>query len=101
MCVSTTSMNPQETRSFAGVFDALCDNIGRAVRGKDEVIRLIVTCLVSHGHLLLEDVPGVGKTSLAKALARSLRGEFGRVQFTPDLLPSDVLGTSVWNQHDG
>jgi MoxR-like ATPase len=99
--VSTTSIDPQETRSFGGVFDDVCDNIGRAVRGKDSVIRLIVTCLVAHGHLLLEDVPGVGKTSLAKALARSVRGEFGRVQFTPDLLPSDVLGTSVWNQHDG
>ena len=99
--MTTTSTTDQETRSFAGVFDAVCDNIGRAVRGKDEVIRLTVTCLVAHGHVLLEDVPGVGKTSLAKALARSVRGEFGRVQFTPDLLPSDVLGTSVWNQHDG
>lgn len=68
------------------------------IRGKDEVIRLTVTCLVAHGHLLLEDVPGVGKTSLAKALARSVRASFGRVQFTPDLLPSDVLGSSVWNQ---
>jgi len=83
------------------MFDAVCENIGRSVRGKDEVIRLTVTCLVAHGHLLLEDVPGVGKTSLAKSLARSVRGEFGRVQFTPDLLPSDVVGTSVWNQHDG
>ena len=68
--------------------------------GKDHVIRLTVTCLVAHGHLLLEDVPGVGKTSIAKALARSIRASFGRVQFTPDLLPSDVLGSSVWNQND-
>jgi MoxR-like ATPase len=88
-------------RSFQGVFDAICANVARAVRGKDEVIRLTVTCLVSGGHLLLEDVPGVGKTSLAKALAHSVTAELGRVQFTPDLLPSDVVGTSVWNQRDG
>lgn len=89
------------TRGFAEVFDGICANIARAVRGKDEVIRLTVTCLVGSGHLLIEDVPGVGKTSLAKALARSVDAQFGRVQFTPDLLPADVLGTSVWNQHDG
>lgn len=83
------------------MFGAICANIGRAVRGKDDVIALSVTCFVAGGHLLVEDVPGVGKTSLAKALARSVDAEFGRVQFTPDLLPSDVLGTSVWNQQDG
>ena len=99
--MSTASIEPQQTRSFGAMFDAVCENIGRSVRGKDDVIRLTVTCLVAHGHLLLEDVPGVGKTSLAKALARSVRGEFGRVQFTPDLLPSDVVGSSVWNQQDG
>jgi len=83
------------------VFAAICDNVARAIRGKDRVIELAVTCLLARGHLLIEDVPGVGKTSLAKALARSVDAQFGRVQFTPDLLPSDVLGTSVWNQHDG
>ena len=88
-------------RSFQGVFDAICANVARAVRGKDDVIRLTVTCLLSGGHLLLEDVPGVGKTSLAKAIAHSVAAELGRVQFTPDLLPSDVVGTSVWNQRDG
>jgi MoxR-like ATPase len=93
-----TTTDPAQTRTFAGVFDGVCANIGRVIRGKDDVIRLSVTCLVAHGHLLLEDVPGVGKTSLAKALARSVRARFGRVQFTPDLLPSDVLGSSVWNQ---
>jgi MoxR-like ATPase len=81
-------------RSFAAMFDAICTN-------KADVIRLTVTCLVAGGHLLIEDVPGVGKTTIAKALARSVDGRFGRVQFTPDLLPSDVLGSSVWNQSNG
>lgn len=83
------------------MFDAVCANIAHAVHGKQEVIRLTVTCLVAGGHLLIEDVPGVGKTTIAKALARSVDGLFGRVQFTPDLLPSDVLGSSVWNQSNG
>jgi MoxR-like ATPase len=93
-----TTTDPGPTRTFAGVFDAVCANVGRVIRGKDDVVRLTVTCLVAHGHLLIEDVPGVGKTSLAKALARSVQARFGRVQFTPDLLPSDVLGSSVWNR---
>ena len=83
------------------MFDSICSNIAGAVHGKDDVIRLTVTCLVAGGHVLIEDVPGVGKTTIAKALARSVDGRFGRVQFTPDLLPSDVLGSSVWNQRDG
>ena len=95
-----TTTEPDPTKTVGSVFQDVCDNIGTVIRGKDSVIRLTVTCLVSNGHLLLEDVPGVGKTSIAKALARSLRSSFGRVQFTPDLLPSDVLGSSVWNQHD-
>lgn len=89
------------TRSFRSMFDGVCSNIALAVHGKDDVIRLTVTCLVTGGHLLIEDVPGVGKTTIAKALARSVDGLFGRVQFTPDLLPSDVLGSSVWNQQSG
>ncbi len=99
--MTLTSNQRDDIRTFAGVFDRICDNIARAVHGKPEIIRLSVTCLIARGHLLIEDVPGVGKTSLAKALARSVAADFGRVQFTPDLLPSDVLGTSVWNQHDG
>jgi MoxR-like ATPase len=102
--VTTTEPRPtgggRAGRTFAGAFDDICANIGRVIRGKDHVVRLTVTCLVAHGHLLIEDVPGVGKTTLAKALARSVHAEFGRVQFTPDLLPSDVLGSSVWNAHD-
>ncbi len=65
------------------------------------MIDLALLCLVSEGHLLIEDVPGVGKTSLAKALARSIDCTFGRIQFTPDLLPSDVVGVTVWNRSDG
>ena len=93
-----TTTEPGPTRTFSGIFDAVCANVARAVHGKQDEIRLTVTCLVAHGHLLIEDVPGVGKTTLAKALARSVQADFGRVQFTPDLLPSDVLGSSVWNQ---
>lgn len=77
---------------------AVAANVERVIQGKPEVVELVVLCLVSEGHLLVEDVPGVGKTSLAKALAASIQGSFGRVQFTPDLLPSDVVGLSVWNR---
>lgn len=99
--MALASNERDDTRTFASVFERICDNVARVVHGKPEAIKLSATCLVARGHLLIEDVPGVGKTSLAKALARSVAADFGRVQFTPDLLPSDVLGTSVWNQHDG
>ena len=75
------------------------ENIERVIQGKPEVIELVLLCLVSEGHLLIEDVPGVGKTSLAKALAASIDGTFGRLQFTPDLLPTDVVGLTVWNRN--
>lgn len=86
--------------TFAELLSRICHNVGRVVRGKDDVVHLAVMCMIAEGHLLVEDVPGVGKTSLAKALARSVRGEFRRIQFTPDLLPADVLGTAVWNRRD-
>jgi MoxR-like ATPase len=73
-------------------------SIGRVIRGKDEVIRLALVALLAKGHLLIEDVPGVGKTTLAQALANSFHCSFQRIQFTSDLLPSDVVGTSVFNQ---
>src|ERR671932_2389560 len=80
---------------------ALRANIARVIVGKDEVVNLALVALLCEGHLLLEDVPGIGKTTLAKALARSLGCTFHRIQFTPDLLPSDLLGTSVYHQASG
>src|SRR5450631_2477775 len=75
----------------------LLRSIARVVKGKDEVIQLALTALLARGHLLIEDVPGVGKTTLAQALARSFHCSFQRIQFTSDLLPSDVLGVSIYN----
>jgi MoxR-like ATPase len=77
------------------------ENVGRALIGKPEVVRLAVIGLVARGHLLIEDVPGVGKTTLAAALARSIGASFQRIQFTSDMLPSDVLGVSVWEPKSG
>ena len=79
---------------------ALRRNLNRVIRGKQETVEYLLMTMVSGGHLLLDDVPGVGKTTLAKALARSLSLDFRRVQFTPDLLPSDILGTSVYDQRN-
>ena len=79
----------------------LCHNMGYVIQGKPEVLRHSVICLLAEGHLLLEDVPGTGKTSLARALASSLSLTWHRIQFTPDLLPSDVTGVSVYNQQTG
>ena len=84
--------------SFADDFERLIDNLERVIRGKRMVLRDVATCLVAEGHLLLEDVPGVGKTSIARALAASISGSWHRIQFTPDLLPSDVTGVTVFNQ---
>jgi MoxR-like ATPase len=83
---------------FSEVFAAIAANVGQVLQGKADVIELALLCLVAEGHLLIEDVPGVGKTSLAKALAASLDCRWGRIQFTPDLLPSDVVGVTVWNR---
>jgi MoxR-like ATPase len=88
----------ERSESFATLHRRLTDNIGRVIQGKAEAVDLVLLCLIAEGHLLVEDVPGVGKTSLAKALATSIASPFGRVQFTPDLLPTDVVGVNVWNR---
>ena len=82
----------------AQVADALLSNVDRVVRGKRDEIRLALCCLLTEGHLLLDDVPGTGKTSLAKAIANSISGTWKRVQFTPDLLPTDITGVMVFDQ---
>ena len=87
--------------SFKTLFDELSLQIESVIRGKRRAIHLALVCLFAEGHLLVEDVPGVGKTSLAKAIARSVGGTWRRIQFTPDLLPSDVTGVSVWNRTQG
>ena len=87
-----------ESETAAETIRAIVDNLARVVHAPDETLRLCVLCLVGEGHLILEDFPGVGKTMLAKAIARSLDVSFSRMQFTPDLLPSDVTGVNVFNQ---
>jgi MoxR-like ATPase len=81
--------------------EQLTQNLGRTIVGKADAIRLVLVALLSGGHALLEDVPGVGKTLLAKSLARSIDGKFQRLQCTPDLLPTDITGTNIWNQRTG
>src|SRR5687767_11852756 len=82
-------------------FERIAANVERIIQGKDEVIRLSLVTLVAEGHLLLEDVPGVGKTMLAKSLARTLGCTWQRIQFTPDMLPTDVTGVSIWDSQSG
>ena len=86
---------------FGQVFGRLTEQVSSVVRGKPEAINLAVICLASEGHLLIEDVPGTGKTTLARALAESTGGSWKRIQFTPDLLPSDVTGAQIFNQVTG
>jgi MoxR-like ATPase len=92
------SQRVESATAAAEMIGSIVDNLGRVVHAPEETLRLCVLCLVGEGHLILEDFPGVGKTMLAKALARSLDVSFSRMQFTPDLLPSDVTGVNVFNQ---
>lgn len=88
----------QQVQEFA---TRLVANVEKVIRGKRDTVELTAICLLCQGHLLIEDVPGVGKTTLAKAISKSIGGEFKRIQFTPDMLPADVTGTSIYNQKTG
>jgi MoxR-like ATPase len=95
------TITQQQATWFAETFTQLADNVAQAVLGKRHVIELVLTAMISEGHVLLEDVPGTGKTSLARALAQSVQGTNTRIQFTPDLLPGDITGITVYDQKTG
>ena len=98
---STMTHREPTAREAAPILERLIENVASVVLGKPDPIRLAVVALLAEGHVLIEDVPGVGKTLLARALAASVDCSFRRIQFTPDLLPSDILGSSVYNAGDG
>ncbi|HEY0699595.1 MAG TPA: MoxR family ATPase [Micromonospora sp.] len=91
-------LTQHEVQGFAALAARLAENVNSVVLGKPQVVRLALTALFAQGHVLLEDVPGVGKTTLARAIAATVRGKWRRIQFTPDLLPSDVSGVTIFNQ---
>ena len=98
MAVAANALTVSQAKEVA---DRLIANVGKVIIGKGRVDELAVMTLMCQGHLLIEDVPGVGKTMLARSLAKSVGGKFKRIQFTPDLLPSDITGVSVFNQKNG
>ncbi|MBM6401278.1 AAA family ATPase [Phycicoccus sonneratiae] len=91
------TVSPDQAGWFSQTFGAMVANVDKAVLGKEHVIRLALTCMLSEGHLLLEDFPGTGKTQLARAMAGTVKGTNSRIQFTPDLLPSDVTGVTIYD----
>ncbi len=91
-------MNPEQARWFGETFGSLVASVERTILGKTEALRLAWTCMLAEGHLLLEDYPGTGKTTLARAMAQTVQGTNSRIQFTPDLLPSDVTGVTIYDQ---
>jgi MoxR-like ATPase len=90
-------MTTHDANWFASRNQVLIDNMEKVIRGKSDVLRLALCCLFAEGHLLIEDVPGVGKTTIAKVLSTSIDASWRRIQFTPDLLPSDITGVSIWD----
>ena len=104
--MATTTMsrkNPSrrvalDAKTYQRIFDAVVDNASKVVLGKDEVVRLALVAMLAEGHILFEDVPGVGKTVLARALAQSMNAVAGRIQCTPDMLPGDITGSSIYDQ---
>lgn len=92
------TMTPEQAAWFQGTFRRLVENVDKALQGKPEVVSLVIAAMLAEGHVLLEDAPGTGKTSLAKALAATVQGTSSRIQFTPDLLPSDVTGVTIYDQ---
>ncbi|MGO1166399.1 MAG: AAA family ATPase [Janibacter sp.] len=93
------SISQEQASWFSQAFQQMVGNIDQVVLGKQHIVRLALTCLLSEGHLLLEDYPGTGKTQLARAVAATVQGSNSRIQFTPDLLPSDVTGVTIYDQH--
>ncbi len=92
-----TAGHSGKLEELAGTFALLKKNISRVIIGKDDVIQMVLAAMISRGHILLEDIPGVGKTTLAKCIARSINASYSRIQFTPDLLPSDITGSSIYS----
>ncbi|WP_100449037.1 AAA family ATPase [Glycomyces xiaoerkulensis] len=95
------TLNAGQAEAFAATFERLAAAVDTVVLGKPEVVRLALTAMFAEGHILLEDVPGTGKTTLARAMASAVSGQWRRIQFTPDLLPSDVSGVTIFNQSSG
>ncbi|HEY7874959.1 MAG TPA: MoxR family ATPase [Actinomycetota bacterium] len=98
---TTSAAAPRDFSDFQVSFERIAGNVERVIQGKGEVVRLTLVALMAEGHVLIEDVPGVGKTMLAKAMARSISCTWRRIQFTPDLLPTDVTGVNVWDRSTG
>ena len=94
-------MTPENATWFADAFSTIVNNVGQALLDKEDVIKLALTTMLSEGHLLLEDAPGTGKTALARAIAATVQGTHSRIQFTPDLLPSDITGVTIYDQKTG
>ncbi|MCI0897512.1 MAG: AAA family ATPase, partial [Chloroflexi bacterium] len=91
----------KETQSATSIAREIVDNVSKVIVGKKAVIERALAAIIAQGHILIEDVPGVGKTMLAKSISTSMGCSFKRIQFTPDLLPSDIVGVSIYNQSTG